>query len=82
MVWDGVTSAVVPDARKRDDGDAAAHRREALTPQMAPRRRNPKGGRHFAGGRWSAMRLRVETWIGRRVQSAGRDARIHSSAAG
>ena len=27
------------------------HRRGAMTTQMAPRRRNPKGGRHFAGAR-------------------------------
>ena len=50
--------------------------------QMAPRRRNPKGGRHFAGDRGSRMKDEVTTaWIGRRVQSAGHDARIHFSAA-
>jgi len=48
---------------------------------MAPRRRNPKGGRHFAGARETAMKRRVANpWIGRRLQSAGRDARIHFSA--
>jgi len=53
-----------------------------MTPQMAPRRRNPKGGRHFAGAR--ETRLNAEgttTRIGRRLQSAGHDARIHFSAA-
>jgi hypothetical protein len=58
------------------------HRRGAMTPQMAPRRRNPKGGRHIAGGRSSAMKVRFATlWNGRRMQSAGHDARIHFSAA-
>ena len=49
---------------------------------LRARRRNPKGGRHFAGGRSSAMKYRsATTWIGRRMQSAGHDARIHLSAA-
>jgi hypothetical protein len=53
-----------------------------MTPQMAPRRRNPKGGRHFAGARSSAMKVRFATlWNGSRMQSAGHDARIHFSAA-
>ena len=44
-------------------------------PRMAPRRRNPKGGRHFAEARESTVRDRVKTvWIGRRLQSAGHDA--------
>jgi hypothetical protein len=52
-----------------------------MTTQTAPRRRNPKGGRHFAGavgkmnGQIHGERLR------RRMQSAGHDARIHFSAA-
>jgi len=42
------------------------HRRGALTPEMAPRRRNPKGGRHFAGARWSGTKQRVASpWNGR-----------------
>src|SRR4029450_8260343 len=50
------------------------HRRGAMTQQMAPRRRNPKGGRHFAGARWRVMRVRVATvWNGRRLQSGGSD---------
>ena len=53
-----------------------------MTPQMAPRRRNPKGGRHFAGARLGADRQRVATpWIWRRLQSVGHDARILCSAA-
>ena len=53
-----------------------------MTPEMALRRRNPKGGRHFAGARWKAMKFAdVEAGIGRRMQSAGHDARIHFSAA-
>jgi hypothetical protein len=58
------------------------HRRGALTPQMALRRRNPKGGRHFAGARREALAKRTTTiGNGRRLQSAGHDARIHFSAA-
>jgi hypothetical protein len=58
------------------------HRRGAMTPQMAPRRRNPKGGRHFAGARESKGNDRMATiCIGRRPQSAGHDTRIHFSAA-
>src|SRR6266540_1307729 len=34
------TSAAGSDARRRDEGDAGAHRRGAPTPQTAPRRRN------------------------------------------
>jgi len=50
--------------------------------QMAPRRRNPKGGRHFAGAREVRVKNGVATIrIGRRVQSAGHDARIPFSAA-
>ena len=50
--------------------------------QMAPRRRNPKGGRHFAEAREGTMKYRVKAvWIGRRLQSAGHDTRIHFSAA-
>jgi hypothetical protein len=53
-----------------------------MTPQMAPRRRNPKGGRHFVGARFRDVIERSETpWTGRRMQSAGHDARIHFSAA-
>jgi hypothetical protein len=53
-----------------------------MTPQMAPRRRNPKGGRHFAGARRDAVKSRfVEAWSGRRMQSVGHDARIYFSAA-
>ena len=48
---------------------------------MAPRRRNPKGGRHFAGAPKRAMKYEIVlVWIGRRLQSAGHDARIHFSA--
>ena len=36
----GVASAAGLDARRRDVGDAGAHRRGAPTPQTAPRRRN------------------------------------------
>jgi hypothetical protein len=53
-----------------------------MTPQMAPRRRNPKGGRRFAGARENGMNDKVAAVrIGRRLQSAGRDARVHFSAA-
>jgi hypothetical protein len=58
------------------------HRQGAMTMQMAPRRRNPKGGRHFAGARCEDMSKRhAESSNGRRMQSAGHDARIHFSAA-
>ncbi len=36
----GVASAAESDARRRDEGDAGAHRGGAATPQTAPRRRN------------------------------------------
>ena len=53
-----------------------------MTPEMALRRRNPKGGRHFAGDHFVAMTFGVAGLpIGRRMQSAGHDARIHFSAA-
>jgi len=52
-----------------------------MTTQMAPRRRNPKGGRHFAGARSRVKNAVSNQRIGRRMQSAGRDARIHFSAA-
>jgi hypothetical protein len=53
-----------------------------MTPQMALRRRNPKGGRHFAGARRDVVKSRFgEAWSGRRMQSVGHDTRIHSSAA-
>jgi hypothetical protein len=53
-----------------------------MTTQMALRRRNPKGGRHFAGARNERMTERfAEPEIGRRMQSGGRDTRIHFSAA-
>jgi hypothetical protein len=55
------------------------HRRGAMTPQMASRRRNPRGGRQFAGARPVRQDLAVS--IGRQMQSAGHDARIHFSAA-
>ncbi len=46
--------------------------------QMVPRRRNPKGGRHFAGARWDVLKNRsAGAWNGRRMQSTGHDARIH-----
>jgi hypothetical protein len=50
--------------------------------QMAPRRRNPKGGRRFAGA-WQRDPLVISMVRGeeRQVQSAGRDARIHFQAA-
>ena len=38
-----VPSAAGADARRRDAGDVDVHRRGAPTPQMPPRRRNPKG---------------------------------------
>ena len=31
-----------------------------MTPHMAPRRRNPKGGRHFAGVRYITMNLTMD----------------------
>ncbi len=40
MMWSGVASAAGPDARRRDEGDAAVHRGGAATPQTALRRRN------------------------------------------
>ena len=53
-----------------------------MTTEMAPRRRNPKGGRHFAGARQSRLMAHFTMLApGRRMQSAGRDARIHFSAA-
>jgi hypothetical protein len=58
------------------------HRRGAMTKHMAPRRRNPKGGRHFAGARNEGTIEHVPAGHnGRRMQSAGHDARIHFSAA-
>jgi len=58
------------------------HRRGAMTPQMAPRRRNPKGGRHFAAARGKPMRLSfMINLTGRQMQSAGHDTCIHFSAA-
>jgi len=66
-------------------GDATTampwHRRGAATPQMAPRRRNPKGGRHFAGaGRIVTSRLVCLPSGRRRMQSVGLDTRILFSA--
>jgi hypothetical protein len=59
-----------------------SHRRGAMTKQMTPRHRNPKGGRHFAGVRISGKAGQfARSWNGRRMQSAGHDARIHFSAA-
>jgi hypothetical protein len=53
-----------------------------MTPQMAPRRCNPKGGRHFAGARRKGMSGRfAEPSNGRRLQSVGHDTRIDFSAA-
>jgi hypothetical protein len=50
--------------------------------RMASRRRNPKGGRRLAAVADCAMEIRIgRTWEGRRMQSAGHDARIHFSAA-
>jgi hypothetical protein len=81
MVWDGVTSAVGSDARKRDDGDAKASSRSD-DDETAPRRRNPKGGWHFAGAHWRGMTNQfAAAGHGRRMQSAGHDTRIHFSAA-
>jgi len=58
------------------------HRRGAMTPQMAPRRRNPKGGRPFAGARQNEMMKPLPTTSnGCRLRIAGHDARIHFSAA-
>jgi hypothetical protein len=58
------------------------HHRGAMTPQMALRRRNPKGGRHFAGAHWRGMTNQfAAAGDGRRMQSAGHDTRIHFSAA-
>jgi hypothetical protein len=49
---------------------------------MAPRRRNPKGGRRFAdAGRIVTSRLVFLPASRRRMQSAGLDTRIHFSAA-
>jgi hypothetical protein len=81
MVWDGVTSAVGSDARKRANGDAVASARSDDAAD-GPRRRNPKGGRHFAGARENRMNDRVTiARVGRRLQSAGHNARINFSAA-
>jgi hypothetical protein len=45
-------------------------------------RRNPKGGRHFAGGRLNESRKQFASLVnGRRMQSVGHDTRIHFSAA-
>jgi hypothetical protein len=53
-----------------------------MTPQMAPRRRNPKGGRDFAGARLGEMTESLaRSGNGRQMQSPGHDARIHFSAA-
>jgi hypothetical protein len=53
-----------------------------MTQQMAPRRRNPKGGRHFAGARETNMKEDLGgPCNGRRMQSVGHDTRIHFSAA-
>ena len=59
------------------------HRRGAMTTQMTPRRRNPKGGRHFAGARFNDV-VALESHRrgpGAGLQRAGHDARIHFSAA-
>jgi hypothetical protein len=49
---------------------------------MALRRRNPKGGRHFAGAGPILEIAQLLFASGRRrLQSGGRDARIHFSAA-
>jgi hypothetical protein len=53
-----------------------------MTTQMATRRRNPKGGRPFAGDREYGTKRRVNAhWMERWPQTAGRDARIHFAAA-
>jgi len=58
------------------------HRRGAMTPQMASRRRNPKGVRHFADTRNKETALiKANTSHWRPMQSDGHDARIHFSAA-
>jgi hypothetical protein len=46
------------DARRRDAGDVAVHRRGAPTQQMPPRRRNPKGAWGLHGDRCVARRQR------------------------
>jgi hypothetical protein len=57
------------------------HCRGAVTPQMAPRRRNPKGVRPFAGaGRIVTSRSVCLPSGRRRMQSAELDTRIHFSA--
>jgi hypothetical protein len=53
-----VPSAAGADARRRDAGDVAVHRRGAPTPQMPLRRRNPKGARGLRGYRCVARRQR------------------------
>ena len=53
-----VPSAAGADARRRDAGDVAAHRRGAPTPQMPPRRRNPKGAWGLRGDLRVARRQR------------------------
>jgi hypothetical protein len=53
----------------------------AATTPMALRRRNPKGGRHFAGAGWIVKSHCVYSLSGRRrLKNAGLDTRIHFSA--
>ena len=56
-----VPSAAGADARRRDAGDVGVHRRGAPTPQMPPRRRNPKGAWGLRGDLRVARRQRCTT---------------------
>src|SRR6266508_3838086 len=74
----GVASAAGSDARRRDEGDAGAHRGGAATPQTARAAATPWGGRPFARGDGKEESRRKWDRPGRRgMQKAGRDARIH-----
>ena len=65
----------------RRAGEARRLSRAMTSAQMVPRRRNPKGGRHFAGARFKEMPVaESDQRIGRPLQSAGHDARILFSA--
>src|SRR5215469_10584164 len=64
MVWSGVASAVGSDPRHRDEGDAGAHRRGAVTPETAPRRRNRLRRQGFCPQRtklWSTTRSGIKS---------------------
>jgi len=86
-VWDGVTSAVGSDARKRDDGDAKASSRSDETFERA------LDAPDESGERFSALATMARMGPGSKdsrppfakrtpaAESPGHDARIHFSAA-